>query len=218
MLTTARRALGSLASVLETDSTLPTRLDALLLQASSVHYRGEALPEGRDLLRAVAGTVGDIYGGVDVLESPPVTLTDVEGQLPVTVRSTADVPLRVQVSLETARYEVVGGPSREVVLQPDRSETLTFRVRALTPGGTSPIQVSVRDLDGQLDLAQGTVVVRSTAFSVAGAIATAGAALVLLLFAVRPVLKRRRARRGDGDQPPADQVAVELPSATTTQR
>jgi hypothetical protein len=195
MLTNARRALGSLAGVLEDGQGLPTRLDGLLLQSVSVHYRGEALPQGRDLLRAVSGTVTAVYDAVDVLDSPPVTLTDVEGLLPVSIRSTAEVPLRVRVSLESARYDVEGGSTRALVLQPGRIETLTFRVTALSPGGTSPVQVVVRDAAGDLDLAQSTVVVRSTAFSVAGAMATAGAGAILLLFALSQVARRRTRSR-----------------------
>jgi hypothetical protein len=217
MLANARRGLGSLAGVLEEVSTLPTRLDALLLQAASVHYRGEQLPEGRALLRAVTTTVDDVFRAVDVLESPPVTLTDVEGQLPVAVRNTAAVPLRVRVSLESARYEVAGGSTREVILQPDRTEILTFGVRARTPGGTSPVQVVVRDMAGDLDLAQGTVVVRSTAFSVAGVITTAGAALVLFMVAVRQVTKRRRdpdsPRTGSARQPSPGESDAVAPAA-----
>src|SRR5690606_21486329 len=40
----ARRALGSLAGVLEQPDGLPTRFDALLLQATSTAYRGDRQP------------------------------------------------------------------------------------------------------------------------------------------------------------------------------
>lgn len=190
----ARRSLGSLAGVLEEPGGLPTRFDGLLLQATSVHYRPEeAQPAGRDLMRAVTGTVGRLYGAVEVLDSPPITLTAVEGQLPVTVRSSAEVPLRVLVTLQTARYEVDGGATREIVLEPDATQLLTFQIRALTPGGTSPIRVVISDLDGQLDLARGTVVVRSTAFSAVAVAVTAGAAAFLLLWWLRGASRRRRA-------------------------
>jgi hypothetical protein len=191
MLASARRALGSLDRVLAEASGLTGRFDRLLLQSASTHYR-EDPAAGRGLLRMVSGTVADVYASVEVLDSPPVTLTAVEGQLPVTVRSTAEVPLRVQVRLASARYEVEGGPTREVVLAPGTTEILTFRVRAVTPGGTSPVQVVVSDLDGVLDLASGTVVVRSTAFSVVAVVVTAGAGAFLLLWWARGRAARRR--------------------------
>lgn len=189
----ARRALGSLAGVLEQPDGLPTRFDALLLQATSTAYRGDRQPAGRSLMRAVSSTVSRLYSSVRVLDSPPVTLTSVEGQLPVTVRSTADVPLRVLITLRTSRYEVDGGPTREVVLEPDSTQILTFGLRAVTPGGTSPIQVVVSDMEGIIDLATGTVVVRSTAFSGVAVAITAGGAVFLLLWWAREARRRRRA-------------------------
>lgn len=214
MLTGSRRALGSLDGVLAERDDLTARFDRLLLQSASIHYRDD-LPAGRSLLRAVSSTVAEVYDAVEVLDSPPVTLTAVEGALPVTVRSSADVPLRVRISLRSARFEVEGGPTREVVLEPGTTDILTFRVRALAPGGTSPVQVVVSDLDGVLDLATGTVVVRSTAFSVAAVITTVGAALFLLLWWARG----RAARRRDPGRPAPrvpDRETAPAPSTEVT--
>jgi hypothetical protein len=196
MLTGSRRALGSLAGVLEQGAALPSRFDRLLLQSASVHYRGEELATGRELLRTVSGTVQEIYAGVDVLDAPPVTLTAVEGELPVTIRSTADLPLRVRLALQTARFEVEGGPVRELVLEPGTAQVLTFRVRSLTPGGTSPIQVVVSDVDGDLVLGSGTVVVRSTAFSRVALGVTVGAGTILVLWLLWGAVRRRRSGHG----------------------
>jgi hypothetical protein len=190
-LTQARRALGSLAGVVESAPDLGPRLDRLLLQAASVHYRDDPA-QGRALLRTVSGTVQDLYGGVEVLENPPVTLTSVEGHLPIGIRSGAELPLRVLVTLASARYEVDGGATREIVLQPGETQVLTFTVRALTPGGTSPIQILVTDLQGDVEIAQGRVVVRSTAFSLVGLLITAGAAVFLLAWWLREAARRRR--------------------------
>jgi hypothetical protein len=209
LLADARRSLGSLDGVLAEPNGMTARLDRLLLQAASVAYRDDPAA-GRALMRAVSNAVAEVYGAVEVLDAPPVTLTAVEGQLPVTVRSTADIPLRVKIALRSPRYEVEGGPTREVVLAPSSTEILTFRVRARSPGGTSPIQVVVSDLDGVLDLAVGTVVVRSTAFSVAAVVVMAGAALFLLLW----WLRGRAARRRSTPAPPARPASAPEPAST----
>ncbi len=197
----ARRALGSLEGVLIEDRATPARFDRVLLQAASVHYRDD-LAEGRALLGAVTDTVDRLYSAVSVPDVPPVTLTSVEGQLPVTVRSSADVPLRLRLELRTASYEIDGGPTREIVLQPDSAEILTFQVRALRPGRTDGVAIVVTDADGVVELAAGTVVVRSTAFSVAGVVITAGAALFLLGWGMRELARRRR-QASSAPPPPA---------------
>jgi hypothetical protein len=202
LLAGARRALGSLSGVAEGDTAMAERFDRILAQAASTHYRGDSMPEGRALMRTVTDTVADIYGSVRVVDNPPVTLTAVSGQVPVSVRSDATIPLRVQITLTSPRYEVEGGPTREIVLQPQSTEILTFGVRALSPGGTSPIQVVISDVDGTLDLARGRVVVRSTAFSIVGVVVVAGAGLFLLVWLLRELSRRRGApaeqRAGEG--------------------
>jgi hypothetical protein len=192
LLAGARRALGSLSGVAEGDTAMAERFDRILMQSSSVHYRGEDMAEGRALMRTVTDTIADIYGSVRVVDNPPVTLTAVSGQVPVSVRSDAAIPLRVRITLTSPRYEVEGGPTREVVLQPQTTEILTFGVRALSPGGTSPIQVVISDVEGTLDLARGRVVVRSTAFSIVGLVVVAGAGVFLIGWLLREVSRRRR--------------------------
>lgn len=206
-LTQARRGLGSLGGVLEGAPELGPRLDRLLLQAASVHYRDDR-EEGRALLRTVSGTVQGLYSSVRVLENPPVTLTAVEGTLPIGLRSEAELPLRVLVTLSSARYEVEGGPTREVVLEPGETQVLTFAVRALTPGGTSPIQIAVTDLDGEVEIAQGRVVVRSTAFSLVGLIITAGSAVFLLAWWLRESTRRRRQAAATAAPDPREAVGT----------
>lgn len=187
----ARRSLGSLDGVLVGDRSTPAQFDRVLLQAASVHHR-EAPQRGAALLRAVTSTVEDLYTRVDVPETPAVTLTSLEGELPVTVRSDADVPLRVRVHLRTARLAVDGGPTREIVLEPGSRHVLMLPVRALSPGGTAPVDVQVTDVDGEVVLARGQVVVRSTAFSVTAVVVVAGAALFLLVWLGQEAARRRQ--------------------------
>lgn len=201
-LSAARRALGSLDGVLVTDRATPGRLDRVLLQAASTHYRPEGAPaQGDALLGAVMSTVDDLYAQVVVPETPAVTLTSLEGEVPVTLRSGASVPLRVRVHLRTARLEVDGGPVREVILEPDSTHVVMFPVRALNPGGTAPVEVQVTDADGVMVLATGRVVVRSTAMSVTAVLVVIGAALFLLLWLLQEAAQRRQRRRASAPDP-----------------
>lgn len=209
----ARRSLGSLAGVLAPSDDTPTRFDRLLRAAASVHFRREPA-QGRAIISEVAGTVADLYSSVDVVEGPQVWM-DEEGPVPVTVVNNADVPLRVRVRLLSQRFviddEPIGQPPDEQggwVLQPSEARTLTFQARAVTPGGRAPISVVVEDVHGVLTLAEGTVVVRSTAVSVAAVVVTAAAGLFLLGWLLRQAARRRRRRPR-----PAAPVDADAPAA-----
>lgn len=205
-LQSARRALSSLSSVLATRSPAPDRYDRLLLQAASVHYRPIGWTrQGKRLVRAVRSAAAEVASAVDVVQGPSVTLTSIEGQVPVTVRSTAPVPLHLRMRVQSPRFRLVGPSVQSFTLRPGQSRTLAFRVRALAPGSTYPLRVLVQDPDATLRLAEASVVVRSTAYSVAALVVTAGAALFLLTWWVvdrrrrreRAALRRRRRRHVD---------------------
>lgn len=189
-LAAARAQLGSLEGVLVSDPATPARFDRLLLRAASIHYRHDP-GKGLANIDAVSGSVVRLYGGVEVVETAPITLTSAEEDLPVVVRSTAEVPLRVRISLATPRYALEDAGTREVVLEPGVTEILTFRVRALVPGGTSPVRVVVSDLDGVIDLATGRIIVRSTASSPVAIGLMTGALVVLMVWWLRDGARRR---------------------------
>lgn len=189
-------AYGSLATVLPGEAAPVSRFDTQLRSAASVHYRDDALrPEGRAKIDAVASTVATLYDAVEVVETPPVVLTSTEGQVPVTVASSADARLRVRVRLETARFAFEDGAAQEILLEPGEVRTLTFAAEALTAGGTSSVRVLVEDAAGGVVLTRGSVVVRSTAYSRVALAVTGAAAGFLLLWWVRD-LTRRRGRGG----------------------
>jgi hypothetical protein len=197
----ARGALGSLALVLPADDSTPGRYDALLLEASSVWYRYPTLQgEGGARVDTVLATADGVSSAVTVLEGPPVTLTSVdEGQIPVTLVSTAAVPLRVRVRIApTAKFAFTDGAQADLVLPPGpEPTTISFATRTLIPGGTAPIEVVVEDPEGVRVLTAGTVVVRSTANSPVALLVTGGAGVFLLVWWVRDILRRRRARVED---------------------
>jgi hypothetical protein len=187
----ARRTLGSLAGVLVGDEGTPARFDRLLRIAAAVHHRDppRAL-EGRRMIDVVRSTVEGIYSAIEVVQGPAVTLAGTEGQVPVILANHSDVPLRLLVRLESQRYAFQGGAVRQVDMEPGQERTLVVQTQALTPGGTYPIRVVVEDMDGLAELAEGTVVVRSTGINVAALVATLGAALFLLGWWIRQARRR----------------------------
>lgn len=210
----ARRSLGSLAGVLATDDDTPSRFDRLLLAAASVHFR-TAPAEGRAMIRTVADTVTDLYSAVSIEDGPQVWM-DAEGPVPVTITNDAAVPLRVRVLLQSQRFifadEPIGQPPDDRggwVIPPESSVTLSFQASAVTPGGRAPVSVVVTDVDGVLVLAEDTIVIRSTAVSVAALIVTGAAGLFLLVWIVRQVARRRRGSRQDPAAEPAVRSAAQ---------
>lgn len=217
----ARHALGSLATVLtEVDDRTPERFDLMLRAAASVSYRTPpASAEGRAMINAVAGTAAGLYSAVSIEEGPQVWM-EAQGPVPVTVTNDADVPVRIRVRLESQRFifddEPIGQPPDELggwVIPAGATRTLTFQATAVTPGGRAPVRVFVEDVDGAVTLAEETLVVRSTAVSIAALVVTVGAGLFLLAWGVRQVAHRRRGRPATGEeatpQPPAPARARE---------
>jgi len=198
-LRSARTALGSLAGVLATDASTPTRFDRALLSAGSVWYRDQTA-DGVPLIRDVTRTVARLYDAVRVSSSPTVVLSGVDGQIPVTVENSSPIPLRLTVRMESQRFRFAGGPARTVVVPAGGTQTVVFRGRTRTPGGTFPVRVVVEDPDGQLQLASGTLVVRSTAVSIAALAVVIGAGVFLLVWWLRTIARRRRGTR-QGDEP-----------------
>lgn len=192
----ARVTLGSLAAMLVADPDTPGAYDQLLLRAASVHHRGEKSPQGVALMEAVVNAADDVRAEVQVRPGAPVTLTAVEGELPVALRSDAQVPLRVRVHLLGARFQNLGPEEQLVDLPPGETVVVAFRVRATSPGGTSPVRIEVRDPEGLDVISSSTMVVRSTAASPLTIAAVGGAAAFLAVWWVRDTRRRRRAGGG----------------------
>lgn len=188
----ARWALGSLSTVLATGDDTPSRFDQRLRAAASVAYRPPATTEGRQLIAGVTRTVTELYAAVELVPGPQVWMEDA-GPVPVTVANSAEVPLRVRVRLLSQRFDFDQPDGQVVTIDAGETQTLTFHARAVTPGGRAPISVVIEDPDSVVTLAEGTVVVRSTAVSIAAVIVTAGAGLFLLAWIVQQVARRRRA-------------------------
>jgi hypothetical protein len=142
-----------------------------------------------DYLRAVRGAVQQEFAKIEPPAPTTVRLTSRNGQIPLTIHSRAEYPMRVALVLRSSRLQFVGGPRREVTLdQP--AEQVTFNVVAQTTGRFQ-VEVLVETPEGG-PIADSSIVVRSTAYNRVALIVTIGAALFLAAWWGRRFLPRRR--------------------------
>jgi len=184
----AREAIEQLASMAEQ----PELLDGyrrMILQSESRHYLGRQ-DLGIDLLQAVREGVRGEFAKVQPPEASSITLTSRRGDIPVTLHNEAGYPVRVALTLQSARLQFLGGGTREILL--DRPvQVFLFPVRAQTTG-RFPVGVEIRTPAGAL-VGDSQILVRSTAYNRIALVITIGAALFLAVWWGRRFLPRRRA-------------------------
>ena len=153
-----------------------------LLRSTSWWFRGNAVGEAEALIRDVRRDVSAIFGAVEVSDGAQVTLTSDEGEIPITVSRTRGGPISVQVEVDSQGRLLwtEGRRSEPIVLEADTSQTLSFPTRALSTG-TFPMTVRVTDPTGSVELARGSLSVRSTTVSGPALSLIAGLVVVLLL-------------------------------------
>jgi hypothetical protein len=124
--------------------------------------------------------------------SREVTLTARDGVLPLTLRHTGGVPLRLVVDvIGPAALSWPDGSQRRLTLAADEERTLELPVRAGSTG-TFPVVVRVSSPGGTL-LVDETLSVRATA--VAGPALAGIGAVVAVLLVIGTIRQRRRSRR-----------------------
>ncbi len=171
---------------------LVDQLEDRLLLAETMQSTG-ATGLGAQFVDSVQSAIRSTYAGIEVNRGV-VTLTSREGFIPVTLRNTSGMPLRVRVKLiADLSVAFVTGNSRQIVLPP-AERTLTFAVRAKTTG-RFPIRVQVRtpgpDRSAET-ITQSEVVVRSTVYNRLALFLTIGAGLFLLGWWGRRFIPRAR--------------------------
>ena len=165
----------------------------LLIAESSDWRPATARARGRAFVRAVQRGIADVYRLVDV-EATRVTLTARRGTIPITVRNDSAERLTVVLRLSSPKVDLPPESSEPFVLEPHRRSTQLLGVGTRTTG-TFPIRVDVLTSDGAEPIADGEVVLVSTAFNRVALVLSGGAAGFLLLWWRRG---RRRAARDAG--------------------
>jgi Family of unknown function (DUF6049) len=166
----------------------------LLIAESSDWRPATARARGRAYVRAVQRGIAGVYRRVDV-ESTRVTLTARHGKIPITVRNDGAQRLAVVLRLSSPKVDLPPEANEPFVLEPHRRSTQLLEVGTRATG-TFPIRVDVLTPDGAEPIADGEVVIVSTAFSRVALVLSGGAAGFLLLWWR---FGRRRPGRDRGD-------------------
>lgn len=228
-----QQALAEVAAVGEVyggQSTLVSGLNqGLVVSLSSVF-------SGSQRASMIAGVLQAAKGDLRKVHLPPsisITLTSGQGRLPLTLVSTAGLPIKVLLVLTSVQLRFVkahfaegdclpvNAGSEDCLLTLDRPTTpLQIPVVVRTPGAF-PLLLQVETPSGEI-LATSTDTVRSTAIGDVAVVLMVGAALFLAVWWVRNARHGRRARRlvprppddepGDAAHRPGGPLAV-APSA-----
>jgi hypothetical protein len=183
----ARRRVDTYRSMLIEPSDGPDRYDRMLLLAESREYLSDPAA-GLAFIQTVRDQVGEIFDGISVDSASQITLTSSTGSgIPVTVSNGADEGLRVTVQLVSQFLR--GSPSVDLELAPGDSQTVTFRVDALSTGRFT-VQLRVLAPGGRI-LDEQVLIVRSTVYNRIALVITIAAAVVLLGLWARRFLLRR---------------------------
>lgn len=176
-----------------------------LRSVASIAYRGtDSRAVGHRRIQRVLDQLRRLGGAVEIVTGPPITLTSTTGDVPVTLVNTGGVPLRVRAEVASTGFAFDAGASRELLLAPDEPATVTFRARALNPGGLSAVRVVVEDPAGARTLSTSTIAVRSTAYPVVALVAIVGGSLSLVVWGLREALRRRRKPDDEVTRTPAE--------------
>lgn len=184
----ARRRVDTYRSMLLEPSEAPDRYDRMLLLAESRQYLSDPTG-GLAFITSVRDQVGAILAGISVDSADQITLTSSTGSgIPVTVSNGADEGLRVTVQLDSQYLR--GSPSSiDLELAPGDSQTVTFRVDALSTG-RFPVQLQLLAPGGRI-LDEQELHVRSTVYNRIALLITIAAGVVLLGLWARRFLPRR---------------------------
>ena len=124
-----------------------------------------------------------------------VTLTSRRGVVPVTLTNRAPYPVRLRVSVSSAKLRFPAGATKTVTVSP-RGVTITFVAEARSTG-SFPMNVAVSSPNGRVRFDGGRVIVRSTAANVLALVLTLSGLLFLVGWSSRDLIRkaiRRRAR------------------------
>jgi Family of unknown function (DUF6049)/Glycosyl hydrolase family 57 len=183
----ARRRVEVLRSMLVQPSEQPDRLDELLLLAEGGSFVGDETA-GRAFVGAVESAVESTFGAVRPEVPQPITLTSNSiRNVPIAVRNTAAVPLRVTIRLVSDH--LLAPVERTDVFPPDTTETIDVDL-ALRTTGRFQVRAQIVAPSGRV-IGETPITVRSTAYNRVALVITIGGALLALLVWARRFVPRR---------------------------
>jgi hypothetical protein len=186
-----RRRLVGFDGVVDPANPLRGGLGDRLLVAESSDLRAAAARAA--YVRAVHRSLDGALRGIQMPRGRTFRLTARSAQIPLTFRNQTGYPVHAFVTLRADKLQFEDRAGRRVdLVRPNTTER--FSVRART-SGTFPVRVRLESPDGSLLIGNTRFTVRSTATSGVGILLSAGAALFLVLWWARHILRGRRAAR-----------------------
>jgi hypothetical protein len=183
---------ASYRTVFGDDDDLADQVDALVATAASAELHAD---ERAALLRGGVDALHAVLDGIHGPVRQRVTLTAREGHVQLVVGNDTGRPADVVLQLRGERLEFPGHPDGNVAVHLDGPTTrVDLAVRARS-SGDAPLDLRVTSPDGRLDLGRSRVTVRTTAVSGVGLVLMAAAALFLVVWWTRTIIRDRRAGR-----------------------
>jgi len=133
--------------------------------------------------------------GIEVIEGDRVTLASRSADLPLVIRNEQTLPVTVDLFLRSEKLRFPDGEHKVLRLLPGDNQ-ITVRVQAPT-SGDARVTATLSSPDGRIELARGTLNVRSTAISGLGLTISIISLAILLSWWARTILRVRRNRSAD---------------------
>ncbi len=164
-------------------------LRTLLLAATASELDSDSR---RAYTNEVFNTVSDGISGFEILESSRITLASRTAELPIAIHNNQPLPITVILRIGSEKLRFPDGNELTLSLVPGLNE---FELRVETvASGDARLTATLTSPDGRLDLATGTIDIRSTAISGLGLVISVVALLVLGAWWARTILRVRRER------------------------
>jgi hypothetical protein len=161
---------------------------------------------------AVDGQLSAITGSILPVEAERFTMTDREATLPLTIRTTADEPLRLRVRLRSPKLTF---PEGEQVVTVEGETRIEIPVEARTNGTFSVAVDLLTPTEGRPLVPPAHVTVTAASFTGLGIALTIAAALVLAAWWIQHARSAARRRRAAKDAASAQSTAtIEEPVRT----
>jgi hypothetical protein len=147
------------------------------------------------LVELVDRAVDARLSGLQGPERQHVTLTAREGRIQLVLTNETGVPANVALQLQGDRLVLPDAPDGRIELRLTELTTrVDLRVEARSSGDT-PLDIRLTSPDGELDLGQSRVTVRTTAVSGVGIVLMGAAAAFLTVWWTKTILRDRRHSR-----------------------
>jgi hypothetical protein len=192
-----RQRINGFATAAPAGLPLATQLGDLVLAGEASTLRPS---QQSSMLRNTRTALDAQLGQLAVAGDQTITLTSLQGTLPVTIVSSAAYPVTASITVTSDKLLFANGTTTwtrpgTVLVQPGRHANIyNIPVKART-SGVFKVGIILRSPDGTLVLSSGEANVRSTATSVVGIVLSLGALLVLAVWWIRTSLRRRDLKR-----------------------